>query len=344
MYVFKWRYPQMLFSPDDGGGAAPSASPSGGGGDGGGGGTTASPAGSSVASPSPSTDGGGGVSGSPAPAASPAPATPEAAAPDWSNLGSSDDLDFIEIQADAATKAAQPSAVTPPQPQQPAPVAPAPQAPVAPSPAAQPQPPAEGEARPLSAAEPWRIAEGIEANREAITTHLAQTKFALSEEDIRDLDTDVNVAVPKLLARVFLESQVSMQKFLAQAVPGMIKQYNTVTSANQGAEEKFFKAHAALDRNNPQHRQTAVRIASLYRQANPGIPLDQLIQEVGPMVMASLRINAPPAAPAGVLPAAPAALAPRGGTPFRPAVNGGGGAPIAAEPPSEWAGLGQNYD
>jgi hypothetical protein len=297
----------------------------------------------------PSGGDSGSVSGAPAPAspesggdaggtASPLPGNEgvggEATAPavlDWSALGSTDDLDTkIEIPTEPqAPPPAQPVQQTPP-----------PVAPAAPTQAAQPaaaQPAPEGDSRPLSAADPWRIAEGLEANRDAVIAHLAQAKFALSEADIKDLDTDVTVAVPKLLARVFLESQVSMQKFLAQAVPGMMKQYNTVTSANDGAEKRFFEAHKALDMNNPQHRATTVRIASIYRQANPTIPLDQLIQEVGPMVMAALRVNGAAAQP-GAQPSAP-----RGGVPFRPAVGGGGGPPTS-EPVSEWAGLGKEYD
>jgi hypothetical protein len=182
------------------------------------------------------------------------------------------------------------------------------------------------------------IAAGLEANRDAIITHLAQTKFVLSEADIKDLDTDVTVAVPKLLARAFLESQVSMQKFVAQAIPAMLQKFNRVTSANESAEKKFFDAHTGLDRNNPQHREAVVRMATVYRQSNPSIPLDQLIQEVGPMVMTVLKIGAAPVVPG--TPKAP----PRGGTPFTPAVNGGGGLSPTPEQPSEWAGLGRNYD
>jgi len=192
----------------------------------------------------------------------------------------------------------------------------------------------------LSAADPWKVAEALDANRDMVLAHLAQTKFALSDADIKDLDTDVTTAVPKLLARVFLESQVSMQKFLAQAVPGMVQKYNKVTSANDGAEKKFFERHKALDMNNPQHRATTVRIASMYRQANPGIPLDQLIDEVGPMVMASLRINSggQPQPQAAVPRGAPRAPA------FTPAVNGGGGLSPTPEPGNPWEGLGRNYD
>jgi len=176
----------------------------------------------------------------------------------------------------------------------------------------------------------------MEANRDAVLAHLAQTKFALSEDDIKDIETDVVATVPKLLARVFMESQMSMQRFLAQSVPGMVKQFQTVTTANSEAERKFFDTHKALDINNQQHRQTAVRLATLYRQANPNMPLEQLIQEVGPVVMAAVKVNAP---------AASQTTPQRGGSPpFRPAVNGGGGSSPVAEPQSEWAGMGANYD
>jgi hypothetical protein len=171
--------------------------------------------------------------------------------------------------------------------------------------------------------------------------HLAQTKFALSQEDVTELETDVVAAVPKIMSRVFIEAQMSMQKFLAQALPGMMKQYGSVTKANDDAEQSFFGAHKDLDIKNPQHRATAVRIASIYRKANPSIPLEQLISEVGPMVRASLQMAAPPASAAAppVIPGQP-----KGGTPFRPAVNGGGGSSPAPAEQSEWAGLGQQFD
>lgn len=290
--------------------------------------------GGSEAAPAPSGGDGGGSQPASSPPSSPAPSSaPEGgSAPfDWSALGSTDDLDYAEIPAEPLPVEEPPQAV----PQEAPPAPPVAEPPKAGQPQVAQQPPAEA-AKPLTAAEPWRIAEGLEANRDAVVAHLAQSKFALSEEDIKDLDTDVTVAVPKLLARVFLESQISMQKFLAQAVPGMVKQYNTVTSANDGAEKQFFAAHKALDPNNPQHRATTVRIATIYRQANPNIPLKQLIDEVGPMVMAALRVNGQVAAPAA--PVAHRAAA------FRPAVNGGGGLSPSQEPVSEWAGLGREYD
>lgn len=314
MNALKWwkQSTRMFFAEESGGGSEAPSAPSGGDG----GGNT----GPAPASATPSS--------SPAPSGAPSGGTPEAF--DWSALGSADDLDYAEIPPETPAEV-KPEVVPPEVPQAPAVQEP----PKAAQPPQQQQPPASEAQRPLTAAEPWRIAEGLEANRDAVIAHLAQTKFALSEEDIKDLDTDVVAAVPKFLARVFLESQVSMQKFLAQAVPGMVKQYNTVTSANDTAEKQFFSAHKALDINNPQHRATTVRIATIYRQANPNIPLKQLIDEVGPMVMAALKVN-------GGAQAAP--TAPRSAPAFRPAVNGGGGLSPSQEPANEWAGLGREYD
>jgi hypothetical protein len=187
----------------------------------------------------------------------------------------------------------------------------------------------------------------MHANRNDVIAHLAQDRFALSQEDLAEFETDIATAIPKFAAKVMLESQISMMKFLSQAVPGMIQRHTGVTKANTEAETEFFETHKGLglDSKNDDHRQLAFRMASLYRQANPNMPMKQLIAEVGPMVAASLSANGKLTAPvSGVMPVATPPAQPRGGTPFRPAVNGGGGASPAPAQQSEWAGLGMNFD
>jgi hypothetical protein len=313
-------------------------------GDGGGGGSSpsapsAAPTASSDAGVTPSPDGGGG--------ATPSSPSPDSGADDsanpWDALGQSDfDTVVVDPVAPTPTPPATPpqAPVAPAQTTPPQPTTPAAQQPVVPAEPTTPQPRGEAPAADLSPSDPAGIADAIEANRNDVTAHLAQSRFQLSPEEVQELETDVTVAVPKLLAKVYVESQISMQKFLAQAVPGMVKNYQTVTTANNAAETKFFEAHKALglDSKNPQHKAAAARIASIYRQSNPSIPLDQLIQEVGPMVAAAVRANAAP-----VSPQTPPG-APRGGTPFRPAVNGGGGAPPTPVDENPWAGLGQTFD
>ena len=342
MHALKWwkQSTRMVFDNGSDGAASggSASSPAGGapsGGDSGGAVPSGSPAGDSGGSPGPAS------SPAPDPGGTPtnAPATAPAPAPDvnpWEALGGADDLDYLEVPPAAPQPVVPPAPVAPVVPA--APVTPPVATPVAPTPVAPEAPPS---AAPISPSDPVSIANAIEQNRSEVMAHLAQTKFALSPEDITELETDVVAAVPKIMSRVFIEAQMSMQRFLAQALPGMINQHSTVTKANNDAESKFFDTHKELDIKNPQHRQTAVRIASIYRKANPTIPLDQLIQEVGPMVKAALRIN-------GVAPAAAAPPQipgqPRGGVGFRPAVNGGGGSSPAPAEANPWSGLGQNFD
>ena len=317
--------------PSDGGSVSP-------GGDGGGG--------SSVATPS--SDGGASSQNT--------PPSPDTNSDPWANLGSMEDLDHIEVppQAPPQPTPTPQSQVPPSQPQTPPQAAPqvAPQAPQpqAPQPGAPTQPIQDPQAPQveLSPSDPAGMAAAMEENAPALIQHLAQTRFALTQEEVQELQEDAAVAVPKLLAKVHLHAQIAMQKFLAQAVPGMIQQHQRVSTANSEAENKFFETHKALglDKNNKQHRDTAIRIAKLYRGQNPTAPLDQLISDIGHMV--AKAVGAQPGQPQ---PGAPsAAQVPGtvmvGQTAFRPAVNGGGAPPMTppAAGDNQWAGLGQDYD
>lgn len=311
-------------------------------------------------SSAPPSDGGGSASPSAPPSADP-PAAPDTSGDmDWSNLGSAEDLDHIEIPAEvppppaaaapkkygaAATPPADPASTTPPvQPQAPTPAPAAPPAAAAPT---TPTPAAEAPPVQLSPSDPLGIATALEQHRDTSIAHLAQTRFALSQEDIAELEDNAAAFVPKMMARVHHEAQVSMMKFLAQAVPGMMQQFNTVTKANTAAEDQFFDAHKALglDKTNKEHRAAAFRMAKLYRQSHPQMPLEQLIAEVGPIVAMSLKLSPVPGGqpPGGVA----ANLQPQPtGRPvaFRPAVNGGGGVNPNPAPANEWSGMGGTYD
>ena len=189
------------------------------------------------------------------------------------------------------------------------------------------------------------MAAAMEQNAPALIEHLASTRFALSQEEMQAIETDAVGAIPKLLARVHLESHIAMQKYLAQAVPGMIQRHTQVSTANSEAENKFFDTHkaAGLDKNNPQHRAAAVRVAKMYRQMYPQASLDQLISDIGPMVAKAVGAQASAQTPQPQVPGQPPIVA----QPFRPAVNGGGGAipqPNAQIAGDDWSGLGQEFD
>lgn len=311
------------------------------------GGATSTPAPSAPATPEPA---GGGSSAVPASTpASPSDGDSGFTFPD--NFG--DDLDDAGVTpTPAPTPAPATPAATPAAPATPAAATPAPATPPA-APAAtpaQPSAPAPTAAEPSqpsiptpSAGDPLALAASLDQHRDAALAHLAQTRFALSEEELTELESNVATAVPKLLSRVFLESQTQMMRFVAQAIPQMFQQQQSVSRANNAAEKKFFDSHKELDINNPQHKQLVAQYAHAYRSVNPQAKLDDVIANVGVMVKAALGIAsaAPAAAPtAPTLPAgAPAAV------PFRPAVGTGAPAPtpvVASDNP--WEGMQRDYE
>lgn len=309
------------------------------------------------ASATPPASGGGsaessGSSSSPAtPSSEPAPspdagATPPPSAPStnpWEALGSAD-LDTHQDE-DAIAIPEQPPAEPPAQPQ-PVPPAPPPVAPPVPPAAAQPPQPAQ-ESQPPAAAplpspgEPEALATAMlqPENMARIVEHLAP-RFVLSEEDAAAFEQDAVQALPKLAARLHVEAVTASMKFLAQAFPQMLQRHEQVSKANNAAKEKFFKSFPALNAGDPKHEQLATRLVSLYKAQNPQATMDEVIAQVGPMVIFSLGLQG--AAPPNGAPAAPPQPAPSAGA-FRPAVGGGGGGPaVAVENP--WAGMGQAYD
>lgn len=266
----------------------------------------------------------------------------------WAGLGEDSDgaEDAIVVPPVAVAPAAPVAPVAPVVPVAPvapaAPAAAAPVAPVAPGVALPPQSasPSSEPAPQLSAADPVGVALAMDQSRDAVIAHLASTKYQLSEAEIAELESDAAAAVPKLLAKVQHETLTTMYRFLAQAVPGMIQKHSTVTTANDKAEEQFFAAHKGLGlkMDDPSHRKTATRIATIYRKSNPEMSLEQLIADVGPMVAASLKLQ--PVSQVPAVPGAPKMPA------FRPAVGGGGGpaqtpAPAAQD---EWSHLGQDHE
>lgn len=321
MNVFKWTNPKffMCFSPDEGGAPASSSGDA---------------AGSSVPA---SSDDAAGSTLSPEPASS----TPssEVASP-WDGFNNSYEEDEIAVPVapvapvEPASVSVAPMPLAPvvePQANPQAPVAPVPQTPQEPTSSPQAASPPQ-----LSPSDPVGVATALEQNRDAVIEHLAQTRFALTEADIAELESNAAAAVPKLLARAMYETQTTMYKFLAQAVPGMIQRHQTVSKANSDAETKFFDAHKVLGlkMDDAKHREVAMRMASVYRQTNPGLTLEQLIADVGPMVAMALKLSPIPNQPTPSRPNMPG---------FRPAVGGGGASPAPAEA-NEWMGLGGQFD
>jgi hypothetical protein len=254
------------------------------------------------------------------------------------DFGDDDDIAALEVPETPAQA----------QPAQPVPAQPALTAPpqTAQVPTVQQTPTGQQEAMPLpSLAEPGRLAEHLTANEAAITEHLAANAFQLSQADKEAIETDVVGFIPTLLARMYLKSQINMMRQMDRIIPAVTQRFTEVNTRNKANEDKFYSRWP--DINAAQHGELVMRLARTYRQMNPNAKLDQMIEELGPIVMMTAKIQP------GAYPASngaghmPSPMQPRGNrppAPFTPAVSGGGARPSPHTPAEDlWSGLGGVY-
>ena len=227
----------------------------------------------------------------------------------------------------------------------PAPVAPATPAVAAPAtpgtPAVAPATgPQEATASIPSPAEPGKIADAMLANEQDFVAHMAANDFKLSPEDIQAIETDVVGFIPTMLSRMYMKAQVNTLKQMERIVPAMIARQTKVMARNAENTGKFYSRWPSL--NQTEHGNTVNRLAVTYRQMNPTASLEQMIEDLGPIVMMTAKVpmtavpngqGGPHAAAAPVgRPAAPP-------SPFRPAATAaasGAPQPGIVDP---WAGM-----
>lgn len=324
-------------APGGGGGAAPAASAqANSAGSGTSGGPSAAPGPSSVPSSAPT----------------PAPSVPSALP------GQSDAPDELSFDPSFLGGIFDAGGAPPASAEAPPPAAPQPAVPPAQAPAAPPQPqvppvesaPAQpaasgpqGERRqPLSYAEPGNLAQALVQYEAQAIDHIAATMYALSQEEVTALDNDVVATIPKLFAKAHVKLQQQFLTMLQQSVPLMTQQLLTGMQASAKNEQKFFsrwKGH--LDPS--QHRDAVLRFVKAYRAAHPNVPTEQMIEEVGPMVIQALKI---PYSGAPQHPLAPNGQRPPQPPPFQPSHGMAPAASPNAVPPegSEYMVLGMTGD
>lgn len=219
----------------------------------------------------------------------------------------------------------QPQAAVPPAPEPPAP-----------------PPPATPSSASFSLDDPDSIASVLDRETEAMTAHLAQTMFALSEKDRQALEDDALAVLPSLLAKGVVEGQKLAMRSIAKIVPAMITKQITGMRSSIQSENEFFTRWPQIDR--AANVELVKRFAIALRQTNPQMTKAQMIDEVGAMVCGALKV---PTQVAAAVPGAHVPVAANGAhrvvTPFVPA-GGGGAVPQGAPSNDPWAGLGEEHE
>jgi len=330
-----------VWAPDGPGGSA-SASPA------------AAPSAPSGASASPGSD----TAPSPSPAtSSPAPSAPPSSSPpgpasgtgageafDFGSMFDGPDGDPAVALAGTAPPTAPPQAEPPPSPPQGVPPAAAPveAPPIAPPEGVQPPTApvakeAAGQSTPPAAASPYidpydpaTLSQHLAQNEAQATQFIAENMFRLTPEETEALEQDVIGTVPKLLAKVFVKQQQNTLAQMGRMIPMMIQRHLQAVKRNEGNEGKFYQRWPDVDREK--HHDSVVKYAAVYRQMHPQATLEQMIEDLGPMIMMANKIvpkSLTPAAPGTARPAAPASPVNGRTPPPSPFVPAGAG-PVTA--------------
>ena len=141
----------------------------------------------------------------------------------------------------------------------------------------------EDEDKPLSDEQATKLFTEWRSTTEDI---LAEHHYKLSEEDVAQLNDNPAVIIPRMMARVYLDTiSASFQQFV-NYMPNMVFQVLEQREKSLKDEEQFFNTWKELK----DHRKEVFRLGKAYRSANPGATLEEFINEVGAQAMVALRL------------------------------------------------------
>lgn len=192
--------------------------------------------------------------------------------------------------------------------------------------------PPAAEAAALDPYDPGALSQHLTQFEAQATQFVADQMFKLSPEETEALDQDITAAIPKLMAKVFVKSQQNVLQQMGRLIPMMMQRHLAAVKRNTSNEDKFYARWPEIKADV--HGESVKKFASVYRQVHPQATLDQMIEDLGPMVMMANRIAPTPVAPtAAKTPMAPVAANGRAPqpSPFVPAGAGPTSAPKAAE-------------
>lgn len=239
-----------------------------------------------------------------------------------------------EPSAPAAPAASPVAASTPSTPAAPAaepkPAAATPEAPVGATPqvpatppatpvAAEPPPPFSVELEQAPAAQPTAQAPTARLTPEQLVERLT-AEYQFDEQTREALLDDAPAALPRILAQQHVRMAQEVVATIAKVLPSIVQNMMQQGATRQTFTQKFYGKWPGLR----QHHAFVDKALKTYRALNPGLTLDELVQQVG--LHASVALKLPIE---GVTPPQAPAPAP---TAFTPASPGGGGSPPPPTP------------
>jgi hypothetical protein len=183
--------------------------------------------------------------------------------------------------------------------------------------------------------DPVALSQHLAQNEAQAMDLVASQMFQLSPDEKEALEQDVIGTVPKLLAKVFVKSQQNVLIQLGRMIPVMMQRHLEAVQRNVGNEKKFYSRWP--DIKPDKHGDSVRKYAAVYRQMHPQASLEQMIEDLGPMIMMANKIVPSVGAPAasGGQPVRSGAPAPNGRSPQPSPFVPAGAGPVAASRPVE---------
>ena len=215
---------------------------------------------------------------------------------------------------------ADPPAATPPKTDEPP-------APVAPAPVTQQE--AEQTPEQIAAARAKIEQDFAEWEQAQIATLTKQ--YAFNEDDATRLQTEPELVLPELAARMQMNVMKQVLETVSRMVPQMVQPELQRSSTEAKATEFFYGLNSDLDPKL--HHDKVLEAGKLFRKMNPKATPDEAAKGIGEIVRVSAGLKTQPKA---AVPPAPKAK------PHRPVAAGGRGSANSARAPVEktvWADL-----
>jgi hypothetical protein len=141
----------------------------------------------------------------------------------------------------------------------------------------------------IDPADPMSLASALQENEQQAVDYIAEAMFKLTPADIEALETDVVGAVPKLLARTFVRAQQNFLVQMGRIIPQMIQRQSVLVQRNSENEGKFFARWPDL--KQAEHTDIVRKYAVTYRRMHPQATMEQMVEDLGPMIMMAARVT-----------------------------------------------------
>lgn len=134
------------------------------------------------------------------------------------------------------------------------------------------------------------LQKAFEQYRQQAIEMLAKDVYALSPEEVQQLEEDpgsfLAQRIPQVLARVHIEAQQAALVQMARVIPQVMAQVHQEMEKARSFEEKFFSRWPQLR----EHKDEVLKIGQVFRQLNPQAKPEEFIETVGLQAMLQLKL------------------------------------------------------